>query len=529
MKILSVKIVLVFILFSTFLSLKAQENDLLRVELEVNENAENFHIVPVGEHGVLVFCQTDERDNQGNKQWVFTKYSNSFKKIWNKEYAIQKNMNYIKYFYSGKNNIYFLLQGSSGYQIMNLDIKTGALFNKYVTSLGNYTADIFKVIDNSVFIAGQTQPTFLQSLGQLFFNFTLIPFFTGAKLHKQVPVIQLAELNSVKNQSLLGVSAGKSTLIGVEVGDEKKINFLLRNIPRRKIAQVFKYSYDTLGNQVFASEIKSDVDKDINNGRIMNLSNSLDIIIGTYSLTNPKKKKSLFTGRSNGIYFCKFIDNQQQVIKYYDFSRFHTFTMDVKSKSAGFFNSNANSGMFEAKLLVHNVVESNNQYIMLAEAYHPQYHTESYTTYTNGRPMISTRQVFDGYRYTNAIIAGFDKNGDLIWDNYFEMNDVLTYELKERVKLLIGEDEIALIYSWDGKLKTKIINGNAVVEAKSETDLDTKTKNNQEKNNFGSDVAHWYGNYFISYGYQTIKNPSEGIFSGNKKRTVFYFNKIGYQ
>ena len=524
------KILFVLIVTASFVSsLNAQENDLLRVELEVDKNAEAFHVVPVGEEGVLVFCETDERDNQGNKQWVFTKYSNKFKEVWTKEYAVQKSMGYIDFYYAGKNNIYFLLQSSKGYQIMNLDISSGTLYSKFFQALGNYDAEIFKVIDNTAFIAGQSRPNFLQSFTQFFFSLTFIPFFTGATVYPQIPVIQNVELNSVKNQSILTSTIPKSTIIGVELSQEKNINFLLRTMPHRKTAQVYKYAYDGLGNQINTLMIKSDADKDINSGRIMNLGNSNEVIIGTYSRVNPNKRKPLYPGQSNGVYFFRFVDKEQQLIKYYDFSRFESFTSQIKAKSGGFFNRNTNEGLFETKLLIHPVVESNNQFIMLAEAYYPQYHTETYTTYTNGRPMISTRQVFDGYRYTDAIIAGFDKNGDLVWDNHFEMNDVLTYDLKERVKLLLGEDEIALIYSWDGKIKTKIINGKEVVEAKSETDLDNKKESSQVKNNFGSDVAHWYGNYFISFGYQTIKNSSQGVFGGNKKRTIFYFNKIGYQ
>ncbi|MCF8299135.1 MAG: hypothetical protein K9J13_16420, partial [Saprospiraceae bacterium] len=139
-----------------------------------------------------------------------------------------------------------------------------------------------------------------------------------------------------------------------------------------------------------------------------------------------------------------------------------------------------------------------------------------------------TRQVFDGYRYTHAIVAAFDKDGERLWDNTFEIMNVLSFNLKERVKVLRNseDDEIVLVYSYGGQLNSKVIEGSKVVERKQTTKLETKNEKDKVLSNYDSDMEYWYDNYFITWGYQRIKEKGKGLL--NKKRQVFYFTKIAY-
>jgi hypothetical protein len=64
-----------------------------------------------------------------------------------------------------------------------------------------------------------------------------------------------------------------------------------------------------------------------------------------------------------------------------------------------------------------------------------------------------------------------------------------------------------------------------VIEGKQYTPIETNYNNDKLISDYNSDMEYWYGNYFISYGYQKIKN----VVQNKGKRTVFYFNKIGFQ
>jgi len=66
-------------------------------------------------------------------------------------------------------------------------------------------------------------------------------------------------------------------------------------------------------------------------------------------------------------------------------------------------------------LLVHDIVNRNGKYILVVEAFHPEYHTEQSFVYNYyGQPFNNTVTVFDGYRYSNAIVLAFDSTGNAI-------------------------------------------------------------------------------------------------------------------
>ena len=181
---------------------------------------------------------------------------------------------------------------------------------------------------------------------------------------------------------------------------------------------------------------------------------------------------------------------------------------------------------FDYKLLVHDIIKRDSSYIMIAEAYYPEYHTVTYTSVDSyGRPETVSYTVFDGYRYTDALIACFDKQGELLCDNSFEIWNILTFNLHERVKVLIDGDDIMLAYSNEGEIASKIIRGNEVIEGKQYTKIESKYSSDKLISDYNSDMEYWYGNYFISYGYQKIKNKQQD----KSKRTVFYFNKIAFE
>ena len=78
------------------------------------------------------------------------------------------------------------------------------------------------------------------------------------------------------------------------------------------------------------------------------------------------------------------------------------------------------------RLLIHDVISRQGQYVMVGEAYYPVYRTERVNDIYGRRGFYTNRVVFDGYQYTHAVVAVFDKSGQLIWDNSFKIDDTKT-------------------------------------------------------------------------------------------------------
>jgi hypothetical protein len=184
------------------------------------------------------------------------------------------------------------------------------------------------------------------------------------------------------------------------------------------------------------------------------------------------------------------------------------------------------------RFLVQELIPYKDQYILLGEAFYPKYVSVD-RGYYNGFfardpflpvNMLHNGRVFDGYHYTHAIVMGFKPNGDLIWDNSFEINDVKTYTLEQFVKLEMQDDQIALLYMFENNLRTKIIRNNDVLEGKSVDPIKTSFDSDVVKRNNANigKLEYWYGKYMFAYGVQEIENPARQP----QKRKVFYITKL---
>jgi hypothetical protein len=173
------------------------------------------------------------------------------------------------------------------------------------------------------------------------------------------------------------------------------------------------------------------------------------------------------------------------------------------------------------------VFKHNDQYILLSETFTMQFHSESFTDFDfYGRPYTNTYDVFDGYRFNNGIICGFGGDGKLLWDNTMEIRNLLTFDLSPKVTVFFTPgDEAVLAYLSEGKIGSKIIKGNNVIEKLDFSPLEQSNPEDKLLTESKSGLLPWYDNFFLTCGYQEIKNIKA---EENKKRTVFFFSKIAF-
>ena len=186
---------------------------------------------------------------------------------------------------------------------------------------------------------------------------------------------------------------------------------------------------------------------------------------------------------------------------------------------------------FNYRLLVHDIIESDGQFIMIGEAFYPKYHTNSSfaSNYSSYRGQQFYGSYFAGYRYTHAVVIGFDKKGNVLWDDSFEIEDVLSYNLDQFVHADIKDDHIVLLYMYDNEIRTKIIKRKEVLEGKSFDAIKLTFEDDVLRDTYSeiSGLEPWYDDTFYAYGTQQIKNLKD---TGVKlNRHVFYINKVKYR
>lgn len=517
----------------------------VRVEIET-QSSDAYRITPFAEKGVMLFYESNEKKKTRSEDvWYFSFYSSSFKKLWSKELKTSKAWSF-RGVENDSDNLYMFFakpyfNAKTPIMIIEINIKNGE--HKLHTTEIPVKSDVseFVLSNKNAFIGGETEQSDFAHVSQTCFSFTLVPFITGWSFIKTKPVIYTWDLNNESGQ-LVATEFKKETFVESiqPSANQNSANYLIKNDASRKDSYLYIYDIDSKGNQNKTIRLESDDNqRRLNNGKIHPIDESNKIIIGTY-YAMPKNKmfysKDQTKRYSSGIYFTKLTNDNQETIKYYNFSKFKNLIYSFNKrrtkrmiKKASKLEAQGKEVSFNYQLLFHDIIERDNQYIVIAEAYYPQYRTVYYTYYDiYGRPITTSYTVFEGYRYTDAIVAAFDIEGNLLWDNTFRIRNILTHYLKERVKVVFEDQDIILLYSSEGKIASKVIRGNEVVEGLEFIDIETTYDNDKILNDYNSDIVFWYDNYFISYGYQKIKNNVQ-LRGKEKRRNVFYFNKIAFQ
>jgi hypothetical protein len=234
---------------------------------------------------------------------------------------------------------------------------------------------------------------------------------------------------------------------------------------------------------------------------------------------------------SEGFYMAKIQNGEQKFIKLHRLVDFKNITQILNNEQLQSVNSDLKKSKKKGtestlyyELLIHDLIKNGDDFVLLAEAYYPEYHqvsTMSYDFY--GRPMPYYYTVFDGYRYFNAFVAGLNTSGDLTWSNGIKIWDVTSFTLQKKVEVFFNAGESVLFYNHEGKIVSKVMSGYEDIGEVEHTKIATRFPEDFQMEATQGMVKHWYGNFFVAYGYQTLKNNTLG---GGSKRRVFYFNKV---
>ncbi|TND08612.1 MAG: hypothetical protein FD123_2116 [Bacteroidetes bacterium] len=522
---------------SFFLSFAASNaQSLMRMEIEAASASDQYNILPVGKNGVILFNENQEKGEKGEKVIEFTKYDVNFKKVWTKQQAVSSRMTMVKYDYD-MDNLYLLLMGTrrnADYSVLRLNINSGSITATNGKTPVRMRVTDFKAMGDDAFWGGSTVPSWFQ---MCLYGYTC---GLARSAVNTTPLLMHTDLAAQNSELAKLKYKGQCSVTDISKDTEQKtFDAVIASHPDKKTFDLDVKEFYANGGP--KSELRLDP-QGANlplNAHVSNLKNKEKLIVGTYSQASTSGKQVVVSPYSDGLYITKAKGEEQEFIKYYAFSELKSFWKYIEAnysarkamkmkKRARKKSEQGQTLDVNYQLLVHDVLEYNDQYIMVAEAYYPEYHTEFYTEYVNGKPVTRTRQVFDGWRYTHAIVCGFDKSGNMLWDNTFEIWNILTFNLKERVRVLPQEKELVLAYAYGGAIHSKIIQGSEVIDNKSSTPIETNKEGDKVRSNYDSDMAFWYDNYFVTWGYQRIKNTEEKGKGGKKKRTVFFFNKIQY-
>lgn len=473
-----------------------------RIEFNVDYDME-YRVISGEDEGLLVAVETEEGSSEGFN-WTFHFLDTLLNVQWTRIFPVPYDSYLTGYeYYEGK---FYLLYNASRYRnedliLLEVDAKASTIDKMEISTVFPIQLTEFEVIGKNVLLAGYT-------------NYR--------------PVLLRYNLDEQKPQVVPGFYDNNSDILDIIIDDDAGMFTVIQSERMRTRrytiqAKTFTAEADLIQNNVINPGEK----KNLIDGTSTLFYGGNQYMAGTYS-----KKASQY---SRGLYLAKFLNGRQQFIKYHEYSdltNFFGYMNDRRQKRIKDRierrRQKGKKANFSYRLLVHDIIQREDEYVLIAEAYYPRYSSYNnfnsfgYSSYSRFNPN------FMGYSYTHAIVVSFDRNGNIIWDNSFEINDVETFALEEFVAVSIYEDKIVLMYLEENAIRSKVIKGKEIVEGKTFNPVKLAYENDEVKsrNPEVEGLKRWYDKTMYAFGEQRIRNEKSA--GGQLDRRIFYINKIQY-
>ena len=489
----------------------------VRIEIPVQSVNETYRVLTCGRNGVVMFYRSRETTGEGKVNWYFCGYDTNLVQTWLRSVPLLGNFD-CKSVEGGADTLSLLFAegGKQG--------DAGGLFS------------ILRIIPSKARI--------ILNEGAAGKEDAVTGFSTG----QGRAWLSLDDGNGAARIMTVRLSTGFSRTFPLGVGDRIKplwmhvdasphsmAALVSRQISKR-VTEYYFVGYDTTGRILRETPLSLPYEGQAITHATCTLreSDHAWLLLGTYGTPDGKStQKGRLPDESTGFF--------SGVVKTGATVRLNTFNflemrnaaslageeelMDLQRKAVKKKKTLGDYSL-DISVVLHEPFWHENQCVLLADGFAPQYHTENYTDFDfYGRPFVNSYSVFDGYRYFKAAVAGFSSDGTLLWDNNVELRNLVSVTPRPQIACFPFGNELVLCYQSDGRIGSRIIQGDEVTEQLDFAPMDLLYPDDKLVSESGTRLEPWYGSRFLSYGYQEIKNIA--LDSGNK-RLVFYLTKLKF-
>ncbi len=515
-----IALIFILIFFQGFSDVKAQKLKPVRLEVPGSLNVETYKVVSLKEKGVIVFYESSSVETN-KRVWFFALLDIKLKQKWLKKVPIDDKMVFIKARQTS-NKVFFLFKNFG---------KTG---NDY---------DIYNIV-----IYDKIDQHFKSLSGSLPLNVEIKDFeVIGDK-----GCLALNKKGFEADLAFIDLTSGEINPVHLDKEDGAIIETLHADLKNKRFFVVVKYynnvtyfrdvisAYDVNGNEKFSleSEYPNNLRLPRNHKFVKITKDEIDLV-GAYDLITGRKPdwKDITNNDDReamtaGFFYLKFKEGKQQALNYYDFMKFGNIHYAISSNQVKMTKDNTKNKQpkkVNVYYFVNNpqVVKMGDESVFSVELYKPYYVTETRMDYDfYGRMYPYTYEVFAGYEFYDVIFAGFDKNGKMIWNNDFPVSDLLTYSLDDHILTVVDPPFLTMVYVTKGELISQTFERSKDLSDREKIKIETVFKKDRIIEDENNRIVHWYGDFYLIYGYQKIKNRSN---TDKSTRTVFFMNKVAFK
>ncbi|MBO0933179.1 hypothetical protein [Fibrella aquatilis] len=504
------RLLYLFLLSFLTVPLWAQMAAVTRVEMPIDPSASDAYSVwPLRERGALLIYQREESYGPVGFKYTFSRIDTTLKPRWIAEFKLKSHFVPTSEF---TNNLYrfqlFTEPGTNDIQIIRLNLDDGhiELFEGRLPSPIDLTH--FNVMGNVAYLGGYYHDRPLV-MGFSFFD-------------ASTRVFQGLYMNNIEIGSM-------------DVDEYRQEVHVLTHSPKKR-CQFTVRSYSPDGKPLRTIEYDG-TEYSLISGQILPISAGESLLIGNYSADCTPYSQGIYVTRIQHTETGKLTvtTDHGEAIRYIDFSQLKNFFnyLDPKRQQRVLarVTRRQNEGKnvkFRYRLLVHELIPTNEGLTLVAEVYYQQYRSTN-TIYSGGISTINQaarqgRQV-EMYQYTHAFLCGFDRQGNLLWDNCLPIKNIESPRLTPKVEVMHQSPYVVMAYPDENALHSQLVERDSVLANKELFTMKPTLETERFANTADPMIHAWYGPYFLATGYQRIASTRTGT---NPPRDVFYLTKLRY-
>ncbi len=483
----------------------------MRIEFEADPNELSFGAIPVHD-SLLIFGALTDGKTKAGETWFFSLYDKYLKKVRSKNYSFSEDLQYVDYADNGK-SIFILLYHKKPKDekqqsiLIRYEKQTAQLAYASFPLPGQCIVKDFDAINDVILVALETKKEKVELYTLNFNNKSLTPL--------EDRVVNDGYVSSVTVD-------GNTFVVVLKSEPSNNENLLLINY------------YDQTGSLVRSVELDHPTSGMLfNNGQYFKLQDGKAIVLGSFYRNRKGRNQKVYDHvreLSTGIYFSILEGDQIKKLRFHSFSDFpNMYGYITESNYSALSNAvkrkeKGKEVLTHFSMLIHEVQQYQDDYIMVSETYHPEYRQErryNYDYYNRAYPQYY--QVFEGYRFNNAFVLAFDKEGNIKWNNGMNMEDILSPDLGMRSSVVIDSTGVFLSYPFETNLISKFFNDGTIQQQLYTMPLELGYRTDMLMSEYNVRMKQWYDNYYFIEGYQSIRNTN---LRKNKRRNVFFVSKL---
>ncbi|MFC5409550.1 hypothetical protein ACFPMF_09545 [Larkinella bovis] len=484
----------------------AQFEPSARLELPISQNSEElFDVTTLGNKGVLLNVRHGDFYSSAPTKFSFKRYDTNLKQLWATEYKIDSYYEPIRSCRT-EHYLYWLLKENSNEKItvLRLNLDDGMIETYKGDLVTQMDIFHFKVLDNIAYLGGY---------------------------YRSRPVVVSFSFFDLTSKVLPGLYTNHIQLNNIEVDEQRRLVHVMTDATHQRNCEFTVRTYSYEGKLLRTVNLDGN-EHSLISGKLLPLNDEESLLVGNYSNDcTPYSQGVYITRIRNAAAMTGETGNNMAITptedtRFIDFSELQNFFNYMKPKRQQKLlerlarrKDQGKDTKFRYRLLVHDLVPTDEGLMLLAEVYYPQYRGSAYPYLGSGR---SFDRYQEGYRYTHAFLCGFDKKGKLLWDNSISIPDLTSYDLNQMVQVARHGDATILAYPHEGEINAEVIEGGKVVREREKYSLKKLAGNEKVVYSENDQLEAWYDGHFLACGFQKISTDR----SLAPPREVFYMNKV---